>query len=366
MNSPMQKRKTFLLLLFIFSTGYIYSQQDPVIIEYINKYKEIAISEMQRTGVPAAIKLAQGIHETEAGTSKLVAKSNNHFGIKCKSDWTGMTVSHTDDAPNECFRKYNAAEDSYRDHSNFLRKSDRYSSLFKLDPTNYEGWAYGLKKAGYATNPKYPQIIIKLIEDYHLEDYSLIAIGKMRPEDEFLANQVDTGITSVAIDSKPVHVVQEELVVSVKKAEPERNNEPQNDVVKTVIKPVSSPEYPTGEFKINETRVIFASKGTPYLTLAEKYGLSLARIFEFNDMQEQEVLDNDQLIYLMRKRKTGNNDQHIVKEGETLNSIAQTEALRIESLREYNYLKPGINPVVGSVLYLKEKAPAMPVQASGK
>src|SRR5690606_19407997 len=121
--------------------------------EYIETYKDAAIAQMKRLGVPASIILAQGLLETESGNSDLVKRSNNHFGIKCKSTWTGESVKHTDDAPNECFRKYASAMDSYKDHSDYLYSNARYASLFKLAPTDYKGWAYGLKKAGYATNP---------------------------------------------------------------------------------------------------------------------------------------------------------------------------------------------------------------------
>jgi len=341
------------MFIFLSVAGKSFSQQDPVVIAYIKTYKEIAMNEMKRTGVPAAIKLAQGIHETEAGTSKLVNKSNNHFGLKCKKEWTGMTVSHTDDAPNECFRKYENSADSYKDQSDYLRTAPWYASLFKLDPTDYSAWAYGLKKAGYATNPRYAQVLIKLIEDYHLQDYSLIALGKLKPTEEYLVKQDNIKIQT-DVEEKPVEMEPEpEIIVNVKKP------------LKAESKVEAAPVYPDGEFKINETRVIYAKKGTPYLSIAEKYALPLARIFEFNDMKEQEVVDKDQLIYIMRKRKTGNNDQHIVQAGETLNSIAQTEALRIESLLEYNLLKQGMKPAVGSVLYLKTKAPAMPALASG-
>ncbi len=140
MNSSMQKHK-LLVLSFMLSIVSVSSAQDnPVIIDYINTYRELAINEMKRTGVPAAIKLAQGIHETDAGTSKLVKKSNNHFGIKCKTGWSGKSVKHTDDAPNECFRSYDESIDSYKDHSDFLKNSSRYASLFELDPTDFSAW----------------------------------------------------------------------------------------------------------------------------------------------------------------------------------------------------------------------------------
>ena len=136
--------------------------------QYIDIYKNIAIAEMKRSGIPASITLAQGILETENGNSDLVRRSNNHFGIKCKSTWTGESVTHTDDAPNECFRKYNSAWDSYKDHSDYLKNTPRYASLFQLAASDYKGWAYGLRKAGYATNPRYPQILISNIEKYNL------------------------------------------------------------------------------------------------------------------------------------------------------------------------------------------------------
>ncbi len=163
-------------------TRILCAQNPDQINNYINTYKFLAIAEMQRSGVPASIILAQGIHETSAGTSELVVASNNHFGIKCKANWTGQVVYHDDDARGECFRSYAAAEDSYRDHSDYLSKTPRYAFLFKLNPEDYESWAYGLRKAGYATNIKYAQILIKLIRDYDLEKYSLIAMGKLPPE----------------------------------------------------------------------------------------------------------------------------------------------------------------------------------------
>lgn len=317
------------------------AQENETILQYIAEYRDLAISEMQRTGVPASIKLAQGIHETTAGTSALVRKSNNHFGIKCKSNWTGPSVSHDDDARGECFRKYDRSADSWKDHSDFLKGSPRYASLFDLDPMDYKDWAYGLKKAGYATNPRYPQIIVKLIEDYHLQDYTLIALGKMKTGEETIAQlpaKIKDAISPVQTTEKTT--VQETIEEPVAVAAEER------------------PSYPSGEFRINDTRVIYASGGTSMLSVAQRYNIALAKLFEFNDMEPVEVLANDQLIYLQRKRKTCNTEFHIVKPGETLHDIARIEAIRLESLMEYNYLGNNSRLSAGTKLYLNKKAPA--------
>ena len=322
-----------LIVLFSLATGAsALAQQSETVLRYIETYRDIAIEEMHRTGVPAAIKLAQGIHETTAGTSELVLKSNNHFGIKCKSNWTGESVSHTDDAPHECFRKYNDPAQSYKDHSDFLRGSSRYSSLFNLDPLDYEGWAYGLKKAGYATNPRYPQIIIRLIETYQLQDYTMIAMGKMAPKENMVAGTTKPGEAG------------EEAVAAAGN----------DDNAETSV------SYPPGEFKINETRVIYARSGTSFFAIAQEYGLPLARIFEFNELRETEALESDQLIFLQRKKKTGRFDIHIVRQGETLRDIAQSEGIRMESLLEYNHLENYMQPAPGEQLFLRRKAPAAP------
>jgi len=351
----MQKLKILFLLFASLAFKNSFAQPDPVVVEYIKKYKDLAIAEMQRTGIPASIKLAQGIHETSAGTSDLVKRSNNHFGLKCKAEWTGMTVKHTDDAPNECFRKYENPSDSYKDQSNYLKGTPRYASLFELDPTDYKAWAFGLKKAGYATNPKYSQVLIKLIEDYDLQDYTMIALGKLKPGHETLAKNENKNSDIIIPVEKPVVMPPEPEVVVYAKKETKKE---------AVVE--KKPEYPDGEFKINETKVIYAKKGISYLSIAEKYSIPLARIFEFNEMKVQEVVEKDQLIYIMRKRKVGLNEQHTVKPGETLADIAQTEALRIESLLEYNFLQQNMQPAVGSVLYLRAKGPGMPALATGK
>jgi hypothetical protein len=321
------KRILPLLLLLICSVAK--SQPAEVIQEYINEYKELAMEEMKRTGVPASIKLAQGIHETMAGTSVLVLKSNNHFGIKCKSVWTGNKVYHDDDARGECFRSYASPVDSYRDHSDFLKSGQRYSFLFEMDPADYKGWAYGLKKAGYATNIKYSQIIIKLIEDYNLQEYSLIAMGRIQQEGNIAATANSKSILTSAAANVP-----EENVVP-------------------------KPSYPRGQFMINNTRVVFATGGTALLTIAQQYDVSLSRLLEFNDIKS-DVLGKDQLVYLQRKRKTGANEFHIVQQGETLYDVCQVEGLRLESLVEYNHLKAYDEPVVGEKLNLRSVAQSRP------
>lgn len=329
------KLRLLLFCAILLTVQLSHAQPSQNVLDYINTYKDLAISEEIRTGVPAAIKLAQGIHETEAGMSVLVRKSNNHFGIKCKTGWSGDKVYHDDDARGECFRSYGAAEDSYRDHSDFLKRSQRYAFLFELDPTDYKGWAYGLKQAGYATNIKYSQILVRLIETYDLQQYTLIALGRPRPDEPILVTTepvAPTGNTSsTTVGAMPVKV------------------------------PV---QYPSGEFTINRTKVVFVSAGVPLLSIATKYDIPLARLLDFNDIREDGVLERDQLIFLQRKRKTGENAMHVVVPGEDLYDICQSEGIRLESLLEFNQLQLGMLPAPGEKLFLQTKAPQRPALVS--
>lgn len=328
-------KQLFLSVSFFLLVVELNAQQNPTVLAYIEQYKQLAVDEMLRTGVPAAIKLAQGIHETEAGRSDLVLRSNNHFGIKCKTSWTGAKVFHDDDAEGECFRSYDEAGASYRDHSEFLRSNQRYAFLFKLDPTDYEGWAYGLKKAGYATNIKYSQILIRLIVLYNLQDYSLIAIGKKAP-----TNDLIVGIRP-PVEKDPV-----------------------------LPAPPGPENYPasSGVFEINNTKVLAARAGTSLLALADEHNLSLSRLLDFNDITpgEGDLLEEDQLIFLQRKKKTGAALFHIVNAQENLYDIAQKQGIRYGSLLELNHLKPEMEPAEGERLYLKEKAPRQPLLAGAK
>lgn len=310
-------RKFTATLLLAFIAISASAQNSNVIKEYIKTYRGIAITEMQRTGVPAAIKLAQGIHETMAGQSELVQKSNNHFGIKCKSGYDGPYVLHDDDAPKERFMKYQNPEQSYIDHSNFLKSRSRYAALFELDPSDYKGWAYGLKNAGYATNPKYPQLIINLIEKYNLEDYTEIALGKKEMPDD---------LKEFTAKTNPI-----QKILHIK------------------------PKYPSGDFKINDTRVVFAQKGTSYADLAKQFSVPQNWLYNFNDIKNMAtVTEKDELVYLQLKRTIGKTEFHEVKEGETIYDIAQAEGIRLEALMRYNNLTKFSSPVIGSKLYLQD------------
>ncbi len=288
--------------------------------EYIAQFKDIAISEMKRSGVPASITLAQGILETENGNSELVKKSNNHFGIKCKSTWTGESVTHDDDANGECFRAYTNANESYRAHSDFLKANKRYSALFNLDPADYAGWAKGLKKAGYATNPRYPDLLIKYIEQYDLQQYTLVALNRL-PETDIATTEENK--TDAAVDVAVQNPVPDDITIAV--------NDPDN---------ITS---------INKIKCIFAKKGTSLLVIANKHKISLSKLMEFNDMAEEGLLAKDQLIYLEKKAKAGEREFYIMQPGETLYDAAQKNAMQLKYLMEYNNLK------ADSKLYPKTK-----------
>jgi LysM repeat protein len=383
------------LFFFFIFTSQLFAQKISI-EEYINMYKDIAMKEMVRSGVPASITLAQGILETENGNSALVKKSNNHFGIKCKETWTGPSVSHDDDAPQECFRKYENAIASYIDHSDFLRTRKHYHFLFDLDPLDYKAWAYGLKKAGYATNPKYPQILIKYIETYNLHDYSLMAMGKKPaiPSTEKVVPEAMTTIVkpvekeevevvAVIPETKPVSVVtldkpvkskvsdSSELVkvkaeTIIKETLPVKKDAEVNNTMKEVSAAVA-PAYPSGEFKINETKVIYADQGTSLLGIASNYNIPYRYLIDFNDFSgDKDILDKSQLIYLQRKRRVGANAIHIIAEGETLHDIAQKEAIRLEALLELNHLSANQTPAAGEKLFLQSQAAQIPVLADNR
>ncbi|MEO8822322.1 MAG: glucosaminidase domain-containing protein [Ginsengibacter sp.] len=298
------------------------SAQNMTAQEYVQKYKNLAIEEMQRTGVPAAITLAQGLLETENGNSDLLKKSNNHFGIKCKSTWTAETVSHDDDAPGECFRKYSCAEDSYRDHSDFLRGNGRYAFLFNYDPSDYKDWAYGLRKAGYATNPRYPEILIKNIETYDLVQYTLEGLdGIPRFDASQYASEKENMVSPPVIASNVV----------------------KNDPVPGA--PIS--------LTINGSKALLASRGTSLLAIATEHNINLEKLLSINDLSNDGLLQKDQYVFLEKKQKEGKQDFCIAQQNENLYDISQKYGVILQNLYAYNNFTADDYLVEGTKVYLK-------------
>ena len=317
-------QKLFQLFILVACVSLSVCAQQLTPKQYVEKYKDLAIREMKRMGVPAAVTLAQGLLETENGNSDLVKKSNNHFGIKCKSSWTSAAVTHDDDAIGECFRSYKDAEASYRDHSNYLRGNDRYGFLFTLNPTDYKGWARGLRKAGYATNPKYPEILIKNIEQYNLQQYSLEAgsdVPKIATPEENRAAAADEATT--------------------------QNTQPtSNSNVEVAANLHSALQL------INGHKCYVAKKGTSLLAIATAYEIDLSKLLEYNDLETDGILSADQLIFLQRKSKTGEKDYYLVQHQETLYDIAQKNGIQLKYLLAYNQLSDKATVQSGSKLYL--------------
>lgn len=325
------KKVAFAIVCFI--SGLQCFAQKITVQEYIDKYKDYAIEEMQRTGVPASITLAQGILETENGNSDLVKKSNNHFGIKCKSTWTGESVTHTDDAPNECFRKYNSALDSYKDHSDYLKNTPRYAFLFKLDNADYKGWAYGLKRAGYATNPRYPQILINNIEQYNLQQYNVPIDPNMAFDD---AKYTDSKKNA----DKPA------IVTTIA---PKPNNK--NETSPASITPVKK-----ARTLFNSLKAFYAQKETSLLAIATGYDIPLAKLLEYNDLKTDGLLKENQWIYLEKKPKQGNRDYYVALQTESLYNISQTNAVQLQYLMQYNQMDENDIVKVGKRIRLRPEA----------
>ena len=345
-------QRTILLLTVICFYATAFSQKEKG-EAYIAKYKDIAMAEMQRSGVPAAITLAQGILESKFGESDLCVQSNNHFGIKCKTEWTGEKVYHDDDAKHECFRSYPDAAASFRDHSDFLKNRQYYTDLFKLEITDVEGWAYGLKKDGYATEKEYPQRLLKVINDYNLNQYTLLALQKQNSSP--VAAQQESVSMNAAVPAKNKTTI---TAVS-EKEEVEIITRPTNQKVDIDSKTKSS-VYPEGVFTINHSKVVFAKEGTSLLALANQYDIILSRLLAFNEIEEMDILPTDTLLFLEMKMKKGAVDFHIAEPGETLHRICQKEGVRMDAVMLYNNIKPNMMVLAGEKVYLRGPAPVIP------
>lgn len=342
---PLRKAlNIFLLIILIFSAcktsrkaqskaptrTYIPSSRQ----EYIEEYSALAIEEMHRTGIPASITLAQAVLESGNGNSTLARNSNNHFGIKCHSDWKGKTFTWDDDKKNECFRKYNSVYDSYRDHSDFLKNKSRYAFLFELKPTDYKGWSKGLKKAGYATNPKYAHLLIGIIEDNNLTAYDKGKIPARKKKADQTSqvlipqpSPLEDGDIENAISS-----AYEEFVIQVGARKREIN-------------------------EINRVDYITIRPGDTFESLAEEFELLKWELSKYNELSEGANLEPGQIIYLQPKRSQAEkgNMFHIVGENESMWDIAQQYGVKTKKLYEMNDMKKGQNPQPGQKLKLREK-----------
>jgi hypothetical protein len=368
---------------------------------YINQFKNIAMQEQIRTGVPAAIKLGQAILESQTGKSRLATEANNHFGIKCKTEWRGPKIYHNDDANGECFRVYENAEASYIDHSNFLKTRTHYSFLFKLDVRDFTSWAFGLKQAGYATNPNYPAQLIKAINDYDLAQYTLIAIDQKKKGIDFIitpapVQATDTLVTvAPAVQPAPVlqpaptkevppaTVQQRDTLVTVAPAvQPAPVAQPASvqatdTLVKAapVLQPAPSKEVPPAtvsllentKVTINHTKAVLATKGSSLLAIANQQKINLSKLFEYNELAEMNILDQDRILFLEKKQKYGGSEIHTTIGSETLYSIAQKEGVQLSSLLALNPStgKDSVLPA-GQKIKLKVEAAQKPSSKKSK
>lgn len=308
---------TLIFYVFLSVTFFANAQTKPALyknpnyITYIEQYYRIAEKQQKEYGIPASIILAQGLLESGAGQGKLARMSNNHFGIKC-NDWKGEKVYHDDDEKGECFRKYKHVIESYEDHSLFLKNRPRYASLFSLKPTDYEGWAHGLKKAGYATDPSYAFKLISLIEDYELHRFDL---GKQQGQ---LASNA-AGIPASGPIGAVADVVNHEVV------------------------------------KVNKVRSIISVQGDTYRNIADEFNMTEERLRLYNEVAPDKMLKPGTRVYVSMKRKVAprGNDYYTVKAGDSMHSIAQQFGMRTESIYKLNDLAYTETARVGQVLKLR-------------
>lgn len=308
-------RLTLSIILFLNSLV-IFSQEQITSGVYIERFKKIAIDEMKRSGIPASITLAQGMVESANGNSTLAKKSNNHFGIKCHK-WNGKKVYHDDDDDDECFRKYESPEDSYRDHTDFLMNTNRYQFLFELRSDDYKKWAKGLKKAGYATNPRYADDLIKTIEQYNLHrfdngDYRQTVIKKTK-------RQNDNTDESIEIDIKRRKTLER-----------------------------------------NRIKYIVAEKGDNISSITKELGMLSWEIRKYNEIETDSDISAGEVVYLQPKRWRAEvgNDFHIVKNGETMHYISQLYGIKLRKLYRKNRMELGTEPEEGQKIWLRKRKPS--------
>jgi len=347
----MKKLKAIILgiLLIVQLPYFARAEVKATVEEYIQKYKAISIQEMQKHGIPASITLAQGILESGMGTSILAVKGNNHFGIKCHIEWNGPTMKHTDDAPDECFRVYSDPIQSYIDHSQFLLTRPRYAFLFKLKTNDYIGWAHGLKKAGYATNPRYAEMLIDVINRHQLHVYDMdLSVEEMEAFRDKLKEQEKE--TLIALQKQNVKIGAGSTQVQIPVAK----------------QPVLIANAGNAVFYNNKVKVVRLQKGQSLNDVSYIHNVSLKKLNTYNDLTAKQEVSEGQLIYLASKKNKAKQKKHLVLAHETLWSISQFHGVKLSKLYERNFLKPGEEPAVGATVYLNKTAPKKPAVRSAK
>ena len=355
---------------------------------YIEHFATLAVEEMYRSGVPASITLAQGLLESRYGLSELAVKGNNHFGIKCHSNWDGKKMYHDDDRKGECFRMYSSPEESFRDHSDFLRYRDRYKFLFDLEPTDYKGWAHGLKKAGYATDPTYSQKLIRLIEEYDLHEYdskpaswaygqdvpSFMDMHKLEREIAAQEKKAEREEKKAEREEKKMTKEEKKLAKEEKKAEKARrkagkkgrlSERPESPNSIEQAKPLTADQREIFHFalsrqmySLNGVPFVYATDGETFASIAKKYNLFLKEILKFNDLDEAQALYPGTIVYLQAKKKQApaGLEKHVVEDrSETLHEISQRYAVRLESLCKMNGISADKILSDGEVIILRKQ-----------
>lgn len=296
--------------------------------EYIQTYKDIAMREMREHKIPASITLAQGLLESGAGNSALAREAKNHFGIKCHKGWTGKTYTMDDDAKDECFRKYDNVEQSFRDHSEFLCGRTRYAALFELEITDYVGWAKGLKAAGYATNPKYAQLLIDRIELYDLTKYDKIALGLMQD------------------DNKMPEIAEEDELLELAFS-------PANRAAFELVDMTADKRF---IYVNNGVRFVFAKEGETPESLCKEFKIKAKRFNEYNQLRrpDEMVFHSGDVVYLAKlKNKNWKARKHTVEEGETVRDIGLRYAVKPDKILKKNNLQKGAKLHAGQKLWLR-------------
>ena len=336
----MKKTVIFVLVAIFCLQSFAQNQQ---YLEYIETYKSIAIQKMQTYGIPASITLAQGLLESGAGKGRLAMQANNHFGIKCQKNWTGATISHDDDAKGECFRKYADPMQSYEDHSAFLKSGSRYAFLFNFESTDYKSWAFGLKQAGYATDPKYPVKLINLIEAYNLQQYD--TMQPMVKNDE----QKQVSVSENEPIKKSFFARLFSKSDASQTATTEENKVYNDGVYLADIEPFRTHAVE----EINGVKCVIAKEGDTYAGIADEFAMFEKELLKANEVKYGSNPKPGDIVFLAKKKKRGTGDSYLFREGDTMYNVSQLKGIRVRALYRINNMIYGKQPEVGAVIKLR-------------